>query len=143
MKGHVKGGTEIQIGGFNFPERTKYVWEILIRGVPCKNIVVLSPNQIKCITGESDFMGAGFGNAIVKLKNGLSSPSRTCPMFQYYGTIQKKAKAKVNIHVNSTMSFPCYEDRQSRFKKLLLNKPCFPVYTNSTVRGTYLIIKKN
>lgn len=143
IKGHVRGGTEIQIGGFNFPERTKDIWEILIRGVPCKNIIVLSPNQIKCTTGESNFMGAGFGNAIVKLKNGLSSPSRTCNMFQYYGTIEKKEEAKVNIHVNSTLTFPCYEDRHKRFKKLLLNKPCFPVYTNSTVRGTFLIIKKN
>lgn len=143
IKGHVRGGTEIQIGGFNFPERTHEVWEILIRGVPCTNIVVLSPTQIKCITGVSDFMGAGFGNAIVKLKNGLSSPSRTCNHFQYFGTIEKNAEPKVNIHVNSTLTFPCYEDRHSRFKKLLLNKPCFPVYTNSTIRGTYLIIKKN
>jgi len=130
FKGSVHGGQEIKIGGFNFGEQTYELAEVLIKGVVCNDFIVLSPMLISCITRASTILGPGMGNAIVKLKNGKSSPSRTCNVYEYEGdpigplTDLKRTLIKVNqmqelpIYMNTNH----HDNDFSLFDHLLFNQ---------------------
>jgi len=85
---------------------------------------------ISCITRASTILGPGMGNAIVKLKNGKSSPSRTCNVYEYEGdpigplTDLKRTLIKVNqmqelpIYMNTNH----HDNDFSLFDHLLFNQ---------------------
>jgi len=82
-RGPVSGNQKIQIFGANFGKSILEIKEVLVRGVICKNIEFVSENILTCITGQSQIMGAGPGNIVVKLLCGLTSPINTCNMYEY------------------------------------------------------------
>lgn len=88
FKAHVRGGDLITILGYNFGDNEDNVSEIYIKNVRCTNTKVINKNKITCNSGINIF-DRGIGNVIVKLKNGFSSPSKTCDLFEYYGEIPK------------------------------------------------------
>jgi hypothetical protein len=87
-QGPILGNQKITIFGKNFGESILDIKEILIRGVICKYVEFISPEMITCFTGSSKIMGAGFGNAVINLFNGFSSPIETCNMYSYNPNIK-------------------------------------------------------
>ena len=51
-------------------------------GIPCQSFILINPNLITCVTGENKGVPSS-GNIIVKMESGLTSPIRTCKMFEY------------------------------------------------------------
>jgi hypothetical protein len=86
IRGPVDGGQSINIRGTNFGINTFEIKEVLVRGVVCKNINLVNPTLITCITGASTIMGPGVGNIIIKKITGLSTPANTCNMYEYSTT---------------------------------------------------------
>jgi hypothetical protein len=89
FKAHVRGGDLLKINGYNFGHDPDNVSEVYVKNVLCTKPKVINSKLITCISGENSGK-KGIGNVIVKLKNGLSSPSKTCDMFEYFGVLQKK-----------------------------------------------------
>ena len=85
-KAHVRGGDTLNINGYNFGDYPENVAEVLVNSVVCTNPKVVNPNQITCKSGVNNFQ-KGVGNVVIKLINGLSSPTKTCTMFEYFGVI--------------------------------------------------------
>jgi hypothetical protein len=83
-QGDMRGGQVIHINGFNLGD----VKEITVMGVCCRDIKVYDSKMISCVTGENSIIGAGVGNIMIKLNNGLTSPKNTCNMYQYMETRQ-------------------------------------------------------
>jgi hypothetical protein len=81
--GPLNGGSCLNIHGENFGSSTLDIKEVLVRGVVCRDVILVNSNLITCTTGSSTIMGPGVGNVQVKLVCGLSSPSNTCNMYQY------------------------------------------------------------
>jgi len=63
--GFLNGRTCLQIRGKNFGTSTLDIKEVLVRGVICKDAVLVNPNLITCTTGSSTIMGPGVGNVVV------------------------------------------------------------------------------
>jgi hypothetical protein len=108
--GPLNGGSWITIRGNNFGSSTLDIKEVLVRGVVCKDIVLVNSNVIRCMTGSSVIMGPGTGNVQIKLLCGLSSPVNTCNMWEYSKEIREEIEEKplpiikpaanvVNVHV--------------------------------------------
>jgi len=89
FKAHVRGGDLLKINGYNFGDNPYNVSEVYVKNVLCTKPKVINPKLITCISGENSDK-KGIGNVIVKLRNGMSSPSKTCDMFEYFGVLQKK-----------------------------------------------------
>ena len=90
-KAHVRGGDILSIFGYNFGDFADNVAEVRVKNVLCINPKVVNKNLISCSSGVNVFDN-GVGNVVVKLRNGLSSPNKTCPMFEYFGVIPKKVE---------------------------------------------------
>ena len=104
-QGPVSGNQIIHIYGYNFGNSILEIKEVIVRGVICKNIEFISSNLITCYTGNSNIMGAGPGNVVIKLLCGLSSPLLTCNMYEYNKkmadiTLLTKDIASTNINQN-------------------------------------------
>lgn len=82
-KGPLTGNQEVRIRGTNFGIDVLAIKEILINGVLCKDIKLISSSLVTCVTRASTIMGPGVGNVIIRLLCGLSSPSNTCNMYEY------------------------------------------------------------
>ena len=84
-RGSILGGQHIQIKGLNLGNHTTDINEILVKGVMCGDFLSVSNNEISCVTRASTIMGSGAGGVVVKMKNGLESPSGVCNYFEYVG----------------------------------------------------------
>lgn len=84
-RGSILGGQHIQIKGLNLGNHTTDINEILVKGVICGDFLSVSNNEISCVTRASTIMGSGPGGVVVKMKNGLESPSDICNYFEYVG----------------------------------------------------------
>ena len=84
-RGSILGGQHIQIKGLNLGNHTTDINEILVKGVMCGDFLSVSNNEISCVTRASTIMGSGAGGVVVKMKNGLESPSDVCNYFEYVG----------------------------------------------------------
>lgn len=90
FKAHVRGGDLLKITGYNFGDDPENVSEIYVKNILCIKPKVINSRLITCISGENSEK-KGIGNVVVKVKNGFSSPSKTCDMFEYFGELPKKA----------------------------------------------------
>ncbi len=80
--GTANGGMKVHISGMNFGVRTSQIKEVLVMNIPCKSFKLVNSTLISCVLGES-VAGVGSGNVIVKMVAGITSPIRTCKMFEY------------------------------------------------------------
>ena len=83
--GSVHGGQEIKIKGFNFGFHTVELLSVMVKGIYCGDVLVLSPNLISCITRPSTIIGPGPGSVAILMKNGLSTPGKACLNYNYIG----------------------------------------------------------
>ena len=74
------GGQKIEIMGANFGVAP--IIQVLVKNVPCQSFTLINPHLLSCITGEN-FSSPSAGNVIIKMSGGLTSPIRTCKMFEY------------------------------------------------------------
>jgi hypothetical protein len=103
--GDIYGGQEIKIGGFNFGTSTNDIQLILIGGILCNKIINLSPNLLSCTSGDFSNFPLGPKNVIIKLRNGYSSPIKTCNVFNTCGTKKEINNPKSQINnSNSQMN---------------------------------------
>lgn len=96
FKAHVRGGDTINIYGYNLGDFAESVSQVFIKDTLCMNPRSVSSTQITCTSGVNIFEN-GVGNVIVKMKNGLSSPSKTCKMFEYFGVLPKFSSSSITI----------------------------------------------
>ena len=129
FKGSIHGGQEIRIGGFNFGRKSKDIKEILVKGVICSDVNVLSPNLITCTTHASTILGPGPGNVIIVLKDDRESPKNTCNVFEYVGDknhalneLRKTIKTVQSMEDDPIYLNTNYHDQDiSLFDHLMLN----------------------
>ena len=135
-QGISNGGQQIQITGQNFGIQTSNIKEILVKGIPCHSFTLVNPTLITCIIGENPVIGVfnniqNTGNVIVKLTNGLTSPIRTCKMFEYTPRImlfQVPIEVKVlkppQLMIGKVQKKVAMEEMSKRRPKLLGEPVC-------------------
>ena len=110
-QGPIIGGQRIHIHGSRFGVQNS-LREVVVRGVLCKNIEVISDKLITCITRASTIMGTGIGNVIIKPIFGLSSPLKSCPIYEYVSKVNVVEPInQLVISQNQVQQFPIYHTR--------------------------------